>query len=275
MPALGTYKHKQISEFQHIVWDYYKTHKRPMPWRDTDDPYLIYVSEIMLQQTQVSRVLQKFTDFIAFYPTVASLAHAETHELLSIWQGMGYNRRALSMRQSAQIIVEKHKGIMPREKSDLIALPGIGPYTASAIRAFAFDEPDIFIETNIRTVFIYHFFPDGEDISDKDIFPFIETSIDRNDPRGWYYALMDYGAFLKIQEENPSKKSRHYTKQSTFQGSDRQLRGQIIKMLLTSPQSESKIIALTESDSKRIKNILLSLKKEGFIRRNAKKYQIA
>ncbi len=146
------------AQFRKLIWRYYLTHSRPMPWRRTRDPYRILVSEVMLQQTQVVRVTPFYKNFIEKFPNIRALARAETRDVLRVWQGLGYNRRALSLHKLAKDILEKHDGRLPRDAEHLMALPGIGPYTAGAIRAFAFNEPEIFIETNIRRVFIHFFF---------------------------------------------------------------------------------------------------------------------
>lgn len=224
----------KITSFQKIVWDYYRKNKRSFPWRETIDPYAIMVSEIMLQQTQAERVVPKFTAFMQKFPTPEVLAKASLTDVLSMWQGLGYNRRALFLKRSAEEVVSKHSGKIPNTLESLTALPGIGPYTAGAILAFAFNEPTIFIETNIRTVFIHHFFKNSRTkISDEKLLPHITQSLDKKRPRDWYSALMDYGAHLKSILPNPSRKSTGHTKQSKFKGSHRELRGQILKYVLT------------------------------------------
>ncbi|MEK9131303.1 MAG: A/G-specific adenine glycosylase [Patescibacteria group bacterium] len=223
----------QIKPFQKTVWEYYRKHKRSFPWRETTDPYKIMVSEIMLQQTQAERVVPKFNAFIKRFPTVKSLAQAPLSEVLTLWQGLGYNRRALFLKRAAEEVVSKHSGKIPATLEALDALPGIGPYTAGAILAFAFNKPTVFIETNIRTVFIHHFFKKARGkIADEKLLPLITTSLDRKRPRDYYSALMDYGSHLKMTLPNPSRKSTTHTKQSTFKGSHRELRGQILKHIL-------------------------------------------
>jgi len=233
---------KQIEKFQKIIYDYYTIFGRPFPWRDTTDPYRIFVSEVMLQQTQTKRVLPKYLAFIQKFPDFLALANASQYDLLQAWQGLGYNRRALSLQKSAQLIMHEYDGILPSDPEKLILFPGIGPATAASIAAFAFNSPTVFVETNIRVVFFQFFFQEKDAIHDNEILHLVEQtvttglSVVTNSPRTWYYALMDYGVMLKAQGVNPIKKSKHYTKQSTFQGSDRQIRGAILRELINSRQ---------------------------------------
>ena len=222
----------RLLAFQTHVLRWYHRHGRTeLPWRNTTNPYKILVSELMLQQTQVERVIPKYQAFLNRFPTVASLAKSTLAEVLTLWQGLGYNRRAKFLWQAAQKVVDTRNGIFPTTRTELQKLPGIGPYTASAVSTFAFNAPETVIETNIRSVFIYHFFPEQRDISDDEITPLITQSLYSDNPRLWYAALMDYGASLKKLLPNPSRKSRHHTKQSRFEGSPRQVRGEIIRLL--------------------------------------------
>jgi A/G-specific adenine glycosylase len=186
----------------------------------------------MLQQTQVPRGLVKFPEFIGVFPSVEALAAATTPEVLAAWQGLGYNRRALYLKRAAEIIVRAHAGVIPDDPSVLQQLPGIGPNTAASIATFAYNKSVLFIETNVRTVFLHHFFPGEEGVADAQLMPLIAEAQDAKNPREWYWALMDYGTFLKKEFGNASRRSRHYTKQSKFEGSLRQLRGHILRLLL-------------------------------------------
>lgn len=223
---------RDIKTFQEKVWNYYHDHARTMPWRDNHDPYWVVVSEVMLQQTQVSRVLPKFEYFITKFPDWRSLAAAPLSEVLQEWQGLGYNRRPRWLQQLAQIVVNDHEGKLPEDPAELIQLPGIGLNTAGSIAAFAFNQPVVFIETNIRRTFIHHFFADQEGVTDKQLLPLVKDSLQTQNPREWYYALMDYGAYLSKQVPNPNRRSKHYARQSTFEGSNRQLRAQILRYVL-------------------------------------------
>lgn len=219
-------------QFKKTIWNFYRNHKREMPWRETRDPYKILVSEIMLQQTQVSRVLKKYPEFIKAFPRPKVLAKAPLRRVLSVWQGMGYNRRALSLKRIADEVVKKHGGKIPADLALLVKFPGIGKNTAGAILAFAFNKPSVFIETNIRRVFIHHFFKNHHRVHDKDILPLIEKTLDEKNPREWYYALMDYGASFPKHVKNPNRQSKHYVKQKSFKGSNREVRGLILRILL-------------------------------------------
>lgn len=220
-----------FQSFQTALKTYYAHNKRLFAWREIITPYNVVVSEIMLQQTQTERVAQKFPQFIATFPDFVSLAQASKQELIQQWVGLGYNRRAFALQGIAQAVIEHYQGILPYDPAILQTFKGIGPATAASIAAFAYNQPTVFIETNVRTVFLHTFFHDLESVSDKDIFPLVEKTLDKEHARDWYYALMDYGVCLKKLYPNPSRKSRHYVKQSTFQGSDRQVRGAVLKLL--------------------------------------------
>jgi A/G-specific adenine glycosylase len=265
----------KINKFQKIIYQYYHDHKRSMPWRETKDPYQILVSEVMLQQTQVSRVIGKYRQFITAFPTPLALAKAPLGEVLTVWQGLGYNRRALALHKLAKLVVEQYDGKIPADRETLKSLPGIGDATAGAICAYAFNKPVVFIETNIRSVFIHCFFKDKNGISDQQILPLIAKHLDNYKPRKWYYALMDYGAFLKATISNPGRKSRHYQQPSRFAGSNRQLRGKIIKMLLQYKQLKAeRISALLKAKPGKTKLILATLCQEGLVRETSGKYSI-
>ena len=258
-----------ILEFRQMVLSHYEQYGRDMAWRNTTDPYQILVSEIMLQQTQVERVTIKFPEFIRAFPDFASLAAAPLAQVLTVWQGMGYNRRAIALQKCAIRVMNEYNGILPADVDILATFPGIGRATASSIAAFAFNMPVVFVETNIRRVFIHFFFTDTDTVSDAEILPLVEQALYRNNPRVWYWALMDLGSVLKKTVPNPNRRSVHYTKQSPFEGSDRNIRGIIIRMLLAEPgMSEKKFLGIRSDDPARIKKILLALESEGFILRH-------
>lgn len=265
-----------IEKFQKVVLGYYRDHGRDLVWRKTTDPYRILVSEIMLQQTQVERVSVKFPAFITGFPDFGSLADAPLPEVLLAWQGMGYNRRALSLQKCARRVVEEYGGALPPDPEVLATFPGIGRATAASICAFAFNMPVVFIETNIRRVFIHYFFDDSETVDDSEILPWVKKTLYRKDPRTWYNALMDLGTDLKTTVRNPNRRSRHYTKQATFEGSDRKIRGGIIRVLLAEKRLTQKAIVqqLTEAED-RVIRILKDLEDEGFIVRSGTWLSIA
>jgi len=212
---------------------------RDLPWRNTRDPYAIWISEVMLQQTQVSRVDGRWQRWIERFPTPDALAAASTADVLEEWQGLGYNRRALSLLRAAQQVSEAG-GQMPSGEKDLVALPGIGPATAAGIRAFAFDLPGVYLETNVRTVLLHELYPDAAGVPDAELVPVVratcppDDSDPTDDPRTWYYALLDYGAHLKQVLPNPSRRSASHVRQSRFEGSHRQRRASVVRALLSS-----------------------------------------
>jgi A/G-specific adenine glycosylase len=217
--------------FQQKIFNFYQENKRNFSWRENITPYKIFISEVMLQQTQTVRVIEKFEQWLQKFPNFETLAHASAHQVLSCWQGLGYNRRGLYLHEAAKIIVYQFAGMLPDDPKILQTLPGIGPNTAGSIVAFAFDKPTVFIETNIRTVFLYEFFQGKDQVSDQEILKLVQQSLPKNEARAWYYALMDYGVFLKKQHKANNKTSKSYTRQSKFIGSRRQVRGAIIRVL--------------------------------------------
>jgi A/G-specific adenine glycosylase len=262
--------------FVATVWAHYETAGRhTLPWRQTTDPYRILVSEVMLQQTQVDRVIPKYEAFLQSFPTITALAAAPLAMVLGAWQGLGYNRRAKMLHACAQAVVREYAGHIPATEAELRALPGIGPYTARAVLAFAFATALPLIETNVRTVFIHHFFPDATDVTDTELWPYIERTLDSARPREWYYALMDYGSHLKRSVGNNITKSKHYTKQSTFRGSDRQIRGAIIRLLTTEGKvSRLGLLKKLTFDAQRIDAQLLRLEREGMIEKDKRQYRL-
>jgi A/G-specific adenine glycosylase len=219
----------------------------------------------MLQQTQTHRVEPKYLNFIKKFPTFRTLAKASTPEVLSAWQGLGYNRRALYLKKIAETVTRDYRGKLPSNPAYLGTLPGIGPNTAGSISAFAFNQPIVFIETNIRRVFIHFFFADKEGIHDRDIIPLVEETLDQKNSREWYFALMDYGVMLAKNIPNPNRRSRHYAVQSKFSGSDRQARGLILKILLAGPAGLAEFKKQSGRDALTLQKILAGLTKEGFI----------
>lgn len=291
---------------------------RDLPWRNTRDPYGIWLSEVMLQQTQVARVLERWPAWLERFPDVRALAEASTADVLTAWQGMGYNRRALALKAAAEEIVRTWDGEFPRGARELCALPGIGPATAQGIRSFAFDLPGVYLETNVRTVMLHHFFPDVPAVPDRELVPLIEATCpaapgqagesgacgraaadagaraaaadaeqtaspyaepmdDQDTPRAWYYAMLDYGAYLKKTIPNPSRRSKSYARQGKFEGSRRQKRAELVRMLLDAGtegrMGEELCQALCETETAAgrepvdiclVRDILSDLEHEGF-----------
>lgn len=267
--------HQAERVFIQTVKNYYKKYGRhDLPWRKTADPYKIVVSEIMLQQTQVERVIPKYRAFLKLFPTAHVLAQAPLGAVLHAWSGLGYNRRAKYLQQMAQSIVTEHKGKFPTTIEGFQKLPGIGPYTAGAIYAFAYNKPVPMIETNIRTVYIHHFFPTKKFVSDKDLMKVIEQTLDTKNPREWYWALMDYGSYLKSTGVKNNAKSKHYTKQSKFEGSKRQIRGAIMREVLKGPTTVQHILKILDQTKKEVQPVFDDLAQEGFIKKEKGKYLI-
>ncbi len=264
---------KKYSRFVETVRAYYKQHGRDLPWRKTTDPYHILVSEIMLQQTQVDRVIPKYTTFIKQFPTLGSLAKAKPKKVLSLWQGLGYNSRALRLQQAARVILQKHASVFPDRYDDIMALPGVGPATAGDICAFAWNIPHPVIETNIRSVYIHHFFKNAEKVSDAELLPIITQTLDQKNPREWYWALFDYGAHLKKQVKNNTQ-SKHYSKQSRFAGSVRQKRGAIVRALLVKQQSIEILATQLECDVPTLIPIITKMKQEGVVKEKNNRWYI-
>jgi len=260
-----TLENSAVERFREAVYAHYEQHGRDFPWRHTTDPYHILVAEVMLQQTQTGRVVPKYIDFTGRFPDFETLARARPADVLDAWQGLGYNRRALALHTIAQRVCTDFGGSLPQEKEPLRAMPGIGDYTAAAIRAFAFNLPEAFIETNIRAVFIHEFFPEAPSVSDAEILPLVEATLDRAYPRRWYQALMDYGAMLK-ESSNPSRRSAHHRPQSRFGGSRRQARGIILRTLLRDGPTSARMLAssIAEWDS-RFDDALETLKRDGLV----------
>ncbi|MHB1340565.1 MAG: HhH-GPD family protein [Coriobacteriia bacterium] len=249
-----------------MVLAFYREHGRTLPWRETDDPYAIFVSEVMLQQTQVPRVIPKYAAFLGALPTVCSLADASLSDVLALWSGLGYNRRAKSLKAAAEMIVLEHGGRVPDTLENLVALPGIGHATAAQVLAFAFGVPVPFVETNIRAVYLHHFFSDAGDVPDSAIVPIVDATLDREDPRTWYYALMDYGTHLKATMPNPGRRSAHHTRQPAFAGSMRQLRGALLREITAAPgQSSDALARACADDPDRVATALEALRAEGFL----------
>jgi len=258
-----------MSHFRRLVYDYYDRYGRALPWRDNPDPYRVFVSEIMLQQTQVDRVAQKFDPFIARFPSFHVLAAADFTEVLAAWKGLGYNRRALALRRGAAMIMSRWNGVLPGDPDKLLELPGIGSATAASICAFAFNMPVVFLETNIRTVLIHFFFRDGSAVQDRDLFPLAGAALDRKHPSRWYNALMDYGVMLKRAHGNPGRKSRGYRRQSKFEGSPRQVRGLILGEMLGRERATLEELALVIGrDREAVRRGLEGLSEEGFLVRD-------
>lgn len=258
-------------------------HHRDLPWRYVDDPYAVLVSEIMLQQTQVARVQKHWDRFMSLFPTIDALAMASTADVLEQWQGLGYNRRALALKKTAEICSSERSGTLPQDAENLERLPGIGPATAAGVVAFAYDRPSCYLETNVRTVFLHELFSGRDKVSDREISPLVADTCPAEDVRDWYYALLDYGAHLKALVSNPSRRSAHYAKQSAFEGSRRQKRAELVRIVLAFPgigtaELLERLDAFEQAagrspvDGEVFDGIVADLVAEGFFRRDGDAY---
>jgi len=265
-----------IVGFKAEIYEYFYEAGRQFIWREKPTPYYVFISEVMLQQTQTARVSIKFEEFVAIFPTFEMLAMAPFEQVLMAWKGLGYNRRALYLQQAAQRVVSEFGSQLPDDPKILQTFPGIGAATAASIVAFAFNKPTVFIETNIRTVFLYFFLRGKMEVKDSEIFPLVEKTVDTENPRLWYYALTDYGVMLKKKYGSFNSRSAHYTKQSKFEGSDRQLRGKILQVLLEQKESSlNRLVSSLKEKQKRVSTLLIDLIKEGLLDFNSGVYSIA
>ena len=255
----------QIAEFQNLVLSKGQDLYREMPWRSDTNPYNILLSEVMLQQTQVGRVLQKFKEFKTTFPTLDDLAHADFQEVLAHWSGLGYNRRAKFLHQTAQQIIQLES--FPIEQSILQKCPGIGENTAASILVYAFNQPLVFLETNVRTVLIYHFFQEEREKVEESVLKHLADQVlYRQNPRQWYWALMDYGTYLKKTVGNFNKYSQKHTVQSKFEGSFRQKRADVLRLLLQKgPLTTEEISEFLLYETDLTQQLLLALERDSMI----------
>ncbi len=251
-------------EFRAFLAEKGQEHWRDMPWRSDTRPYYVLVSELMLQQTQVSRVIPKFEAFISAFPDERALADATLADVLILWQGLGYNRRAKYLHDSAQLVQSEFGGSFPQTAEELQKLPGVGKNTTGALLAYAYNQPALFIETNIRTVYIHHYFSDNSAVDDREITALLAETIDSEHPREFYWALMDYGAWLKNNGVQTNAKSRHYKKQSALKGSLREMRGRILKSLAAHELNDAELIDTVMADE-RYEQALAGLVQDGLI----------
>ena len=266
-----SYRCYDLSE---LIWEYYHNNARTLPWREPDlngvfDPYKILVSEMMLQQTQVQRVIPKYQQFLAQFPTLQSLAAAPLSDVLVAWSGLGYNRRAKYLHEVAGTLSRLSQ---PWTVQDLVACKGIGANTAAAVVVYSYNQPEIFIETNVRTVLIHHCFDDRDKVADKELLPLLTQLIDAEHPREFYWALMDYGSHLKRTVGNASRASKHYAKQSAFAGSRRQLRGAVLRQLHSHPMTADELGERLVDE--RLQGVLDDLGREGLVSQRDGQYYL-
>lgn len=269
---------------------------REFPWRETTDPYAILVSEVMLQQTQVSRVVPYYESWLADFPTLEALAAAPLDAVLRAWQGLGYNRRAIALKRAAEQLVAAHAPAhggpahsvadgepvaLPGDEAALRALPGVGPATAAGVLAFGFGRHATYLETNVRAVFLHELFADADGVRDREIVPLVESAAAVAEQRGvsartWNYALLDYGAHLKRTQPNPSRRSAHHTRQSAFEGSRRQKRARLLRAVMDAPGASAEELASgLQLESSLTRDLLEELRAEGFVSRGEDGWHIA
>lgn len=257
----------RVRRFRALLLGWYARTARPLPWRDTTDPYRVLVSEIMLQQTQVSRVEPLYEAFLDCFPTVAALAAASTADVLTMWQGLGYNRRALNLQRAAQAVVERHGGVIPADLAALRALPGIGDYTARALLAFAFGREAAPVDVNVARVLARAVA--GEPLGRAAAQALADATVPPGDARVWGNALMDLGAqvctarnprcpecpvaaacaWRKAGGEDPSATSAVRARpQGAFAGSDRFHRGRLVDALRKGPVRRTHLSAAAQVD---------------------------
>ena len=253
---------RQIASFQEKILTFYDRHGRDLPFRRTTDPYCITVSEFMLHQTQVERVVPKYDQWVSTWPDWKSLAAASRRDVLAAWSGLGYNRRAIYLRESARAVVDQHAGTLPRDVDLLVKLPGIGPYTARAILIFAFNAPLAAIDTNIRRVLLHSFRWPAE-TSTTDLNSLAERALYKEDPRRWHYALMDYSR-LALPKQIAALPP--LTRQSRFDGSIRQIRGEIVRRLtLRRTVRRSTIERNLNRSAEDVTKAIAALQREGLV----------
>jgi A/G-specific adenine glycosylase len=262
--------------FCDFIMQFYSEHKREFAWRETSDPYRILLSEVMLQQTQTSRVEPKYQTFLELWPTFEALASCSLEDLLSQWKGLGYNRRALNLKKSAQM-TEQWGWTIPKDKEKILSLPGVGKSTSAALLCFCYNEKAVYLETNIRRVLLTCFYPEETEVLDKRLEELLyRLSLMVDDMKNWYYALMDYGVLLKNLLPNANTRSAHYSRQSKFENSNRQIRGLLIHILSdTGAKPLERLYSLLSSfEEERVLSCLGELEKEGFVQECESVYRI-
>ncbi len=196
-------QNQRITEFRRILLRWYRNHRRKLPWRETQVPYKIWISEIMLQQTTVQAVLPYYRNWEKLFPDMESLSRAPLQKVLKAWQGLGYYQRARNLHQASRIITDKFKGQIPPDYDELKKLPGFGPYTTAAVLSFAFDKPYPVVDANVRRVIIrLRRIRQKASSNDKTLLPFLETHLPPKKPGHFNQALMELGA-LVCRPKNP------------------------------------------------------------------------
>lgn len=259
---------KSIERFQQRVLSYYAQKGRELPWRETTDPYSILVSEVMLQQTQVDRVVPRYRNWLEKWPSVESLAGASRTEVLKEWMGLGYNSRAVRLHETAKVIVDQFNGNVLEALENHRQLPGIGPYTARAVEIFSANKDSAAVDTNIRRILIHEF--SLKNPSDHELQSLAEVCLPRGRSRDWHNALMDYGSLVVTSRRTGIAPK---TKQSRFEGSDRQVRAKVLRLLLDKQASFEELHKKTDAGD-RLRKILEQMVKEDLLVVKDKHYRV-
>ena len=253
----------RVRAFRRKVLRFYRRSGRDLPFRHTTDPYRIVVAEVMLQQTQVDRMLFWYEAWLERWPDWHSLARAGRREVLKMWSGLGYNRRALYLLETARRVVNEYQGRLPSDYRALIRLPGIGPYVANAVLVFAFGQRRAAVDTNVRRVLI-HELGLPPDIPAKAVQEIAQAVLPRTDPAEWHHALMDYGA-LALPRQAGRPRSREAGER--YEGSLRQVRGEIIRRLTTAARIRLDTVARSLAcPLGTVVRAATALEKEGLVR---------
>ena len=261
---------ERIQEFQKKVFSFYKKYGRELPWRKTTDPYKILLSELMLQQTQVNRVILYYEKWISRWPTIHALASASLAEVLQAWMGLGYNTRAINLHKAARKIVAEFNNDVLEAMKQYKEIPGVGRYTSQAVQIFSTNANLVTVDTNIRRIFIKEFnLP--EKVSDKALWELAERCLPRGKSRDWHNALMDYGALFLTAKKTGIKPK---TQQSQFEGSDRQIRARILRCLLKEKMSLSELEKTVRIEQIRLRQILDKMMNEKIIMTKNNSYQL-
>jgi A/G-specific adenine glycosylase len=262
--------HEEIQRFHQKIFSFYQQNKRQLPWRNTTDPYKILLSELMLQQTQVSRVVSYYENWIARWPTLGSLASASRAEVLREWMGLGYNTRAVHLHQAVQKIAAEFNGDVNAAMKQYKEIPGVGRYTAQAVQIFSTNADLVTVDTNIRRIFIVEFHL-SEDLSTRELWEYALQCLPRGRSREWHNALMDYGALHQTAKKTGI---RSLSQQSSFEGSDRQIRAAVLRLLLRGPSSFETIYDTLGAEQKRLRKILGKMIDEEILVLQNKRYQV-
>lgn len=271
---------------------WYAPRRDAYPWRGTRDPYAIWVSEVMLQQTQAARVVPAYRSFLRRFPTVRALAAASRRDVVAEWRGLGYNRRAVRLSEAARVIVRDHGGRIPRDKDELLELPGVGPYTASAVASMGFGEPVAVVDTNVRRVVArVHLGMEGHEVPSEDMSTLADAWLDREDPVTWNQAVMDLGR--EVCRPNPkcdvcplagvcrfrlsgAVARRGPRSQGPFEGSSRQVRGAVVSALRSHPWlTPAHLASETGFPVDRVEAAIQALAVDGLVEVEAGRVQLA